>query len=153
MSAASREGSGSRRRVPLMGRASTAAVDAAQQAFGRTRGDLDVAIVHEGREGCRVPQAQHAVEGERVEARWNGGRKHLGDVGLEDVACQDVLDGAGDGRLIGLAREVRLPAGDEMRAEVARLALQQGFETVGLCRVSGDDPGAFLHVVEGGHVS
>ena len=38
-----------------------------------------------------------------------------------------------------------------MRAEVAGLALQQGFETVGLCRVSGDDPGAFLHVVEAGH--
>ena len=56
----------------------------------------------------------------------------------------------GDGAFVFLLREIRLPAGDGVAARCLRLAGDKLFQLAGLRRIGGDNPGAFLHVVEGG---
>ena len=84
----------------------------AEQPLGRRRGNLDFTKIHVGGEGGGVLQAQHAVKGKRIEILRDGGLEHLRDVGLEDVAGQNIFHGAGDGRFILGFGEIRLPAAD-----------------------------------------
>ncbi len=96
-----------RGRVPLIGRVSTRVAVEAQEALGRRRGDHQVAEPQVGGEGRRVDRrCRRAKRSSGVRRAGSGAVKPLREVGLEDVAGQDVLDHPAHGRLVGVAGDL-----------------------------------------------
>jgi hypothetical protein len=135
-----------------------------EEALGRGGDDGRFAVVEQGRERGGVAAAQAAVKCQDIEALGQLGAKALADVGLEDVAGQDVLDRARDDGFVVRASEVGLDgglardrlgwglgdAGEEL-AELIQPRTLTGHAGVrrGLGITAGEEEGATGSVVEG----
>ncbi len=141
----------SRRRVPLIGRASTVLPSKLNSRSGELEAILHVAIIEIGREGRRdCSCAQAPVEGQRVEALRDGGTEALRDIGLENIARQNIFNGARHRGFIGCAGEIRSPVLDDMTSPVpCGLRFSKSSRSIGRLLIRRrNDPGAFLQVIE-----